>query len=346
MSVWDPVVEFQFKHTGSQAAGEEWVCPDAYELPPNEVLEIFRLELIPPVNADTGLIRKFRYVTLMIEGREYETLRINSVMAPLEHQANVGVAVDFGIPYLHRPITGIIPGPLEGTCPKVARGQTLSVKTVADEAISEPYTIVLKAARVRGQDMLLEKVGTPVVSGIIELDNERYVKEPVPVSLETWNELPGGLAQKKPQVFPWFTYARNKADTTPNQWYDFEYYAKVNYDWMNLSWNLVNKENAYIVTHLGVIPHSNSKAVRFYVEGRITMPEFTTRPLPEKNFFPPAMYYDTSVNANIKLAGPKKLIKSFLFHGVKGGIQVIDNGTAIPANGVELHVYGVKVVLR
>jgi len=40
------------------------------------------------------------------------------------------------------------------------------------------------------------------------------------------------------------------------------------------------------------------------------------------------------------------LIKPFLFHGVKGGIQILDNGTPIPADGVELHVYGVKFVLK
>jgi hypothetical protein len=343
--VFDPVIELQFKHTGSQSAGEEWIS-SAYTLPPDEVLEIFRLEIIPPVDASTGLIRKLRYVTLMIEDREYESLRINSVMAPLEHQLNAGVAVDFGIPYLHRPITGRIPSPLEGVCPKVARGQRLAVKTVADEAITEDYTIVLKAARVRGASKLLEVAGVSSVSVGFTLDTDFYSKSPVPVSLDTFDELPGGLRQSKPQIFPWFTYARNKVPTTPNTWYEFDYDAYAAYPWMELTWNLVNKENAYLVQALGVIPHSNSKSLRLYIEGRITNPEFTTRPLPEKNFFPPPMYYDSSVNADLKRAGPKFLAKPFLFHGVKGAIQVIDNGTSIPANGVELMVWGVKFVLR
>jgi hypothetical protein len=40
------------------------------------------------------------------------------------------------------------------------------------------------------------------------------------------------------------------------------------------------------------------------------------------------------------------LKKPFLFHGVKGGIQVVDNGTAIPANGIEVMVWGTKFILK
>jgi hypothetical protein len=345
MSVYDPIIELRFKHTGTQNAGAEWVSSDVYETAPDEVLEIFRLELIPPVNSDTGIIQKLKYVTLMIDGKEYEPLRINSVMCPVESQTYVTRAIDLGIPYLHRPLTGIIPTSIEGTCPKVARGQPLAIKTVAEDTITGDYQIILKAARIKGAGKLVEVVGTPVVDATFYLNGETYSKS-VPVSLETFDELPGGLRQSKPQIFPWFTYARNSQATTVNQWYDFEYYSKVESMWMDLSWNLVNKEAAYLVNYFGVIPHANSKSARFYIEGRITNPEFYIRPLPELNFFPPAMYYDMSVNNSINWAGPRKLIKPFLFHGVKGGIQVIDNGTQIPQNGVELHVYGVKFVLR
>jgi len=344
MSVWDPVFEISFKHTGSQAAGEEWVS-DAYTLPPDEVLEIYRLELIPPVDTSTGRIRRLRYVTIMVDGKEYDTLRINSVMAPADHPNNPSVAVDFGVPYLWRPITGVLPSAVDGVCPKVARGQRLQVKVVADEAISEDYQIILKTARVRGASKLIEVVGASVVDASFSLDADYFPKS-VPVSLERWNELPGGLAQSKPMIMPWFTYARNAVATTVNQWYDFEYPSKATWDWMNLSWNLVNKDSAYLVKALGVIPHDNSKALRLYIEGRITNPEFITRPLPERNYFPPALFYDTNTNVAVKKLGPKFLHKPFLFHGVKGGIQIIDNGTSIPAGGVEVHVYGVKFILR
>jgi hypothetical protein len=347
MSVWDPEIELKFKHTGAQAAGEEWLS-SAYELPPNEVLEIFRIEVIPPVDSDTGLIKKLRYITLVIGGNEYETLRINSIMLPAESQLNVGLAVDLGVPYLHFPITGRIPSAIEATCPKVRRGETVAVKTVADEAIAsgQDYSIVLRAARVREESKLAEVMPSRVVVPSFTLNSDTYTGPAVTVTMDSFDELPGGLRQSKPQIFPWLTYARNKVASTPNTWYDLTYDSYAAYPWMQLSWNLVNKEKAYLVKMLGVIPDANSKSVRLYTEGRVTNPEFATRPLPEQNYFMPAQFYDTTVNNSLKVAGPKPLPKPYLFHGVKGGIQFIDNGSAIPIGGIELMVYGTIFVLR
>jgi len=347
VSVWDPKIELVFTHTIAQAAGEEWVSP-VYTLPPDEVLEIYRMEIIPPVDATTGIIKKLRYATIMIDGKEVEPIKVNSIMLPAEHQYNVGIAIDFGVPYLHRPITGIIPSPVDATCPKAKKGQTVGVKTVADEAIADtqPYTIILKAARVKKEEKLREIVGVPMISVGFTLDADSYMKPPITVSLDTFDELPGGLAQSKPQIFPFFTWATNKVATTPNTWYDFDYPASVAHSWQNLSWNLVNKTEAYLIKYLAVIPHANSKAARLFTEGRITNPEYTTRPLPERNVFYPPMYYDTSVNAALKIAGPVPIKPPYLYHGVKGGIQIIDNGTSIPTGGVIVEVYGVKFVLK
>jgi hypothetical protein len=341
--VWDPVVEFRVDFSGTQAAGEEKVA-SVYSTSPDEVLEVFRIELIPPVDTTAKAVKKLRYVTLVINGREYDTIRINSVMAPLEHPNNAGVAVDLGVPILHRPILGQLPSIVDITCPKVARGQSLAVKTVADENITQPYSVILKCARVKGRSKLMEIVGPYAGSARIELDGDTYIKDVPFPSLETFDELPGGLAQSKPQILPWVTYARNVKATTVNQWYDFEYDSGVKYQWMDLSFNLANKDEAYIVKALGVIPHANSKALRLFADGRITNPEFSIKS--DYNFFYPPMYYDTDANAAMKRAGPVFLKKPFLFHGVKGGIQVIDNGTAIPADGIEVMVWGTKFILK
>jgi len=347
MSVWDPEIVLEFKHAGeAQAAGEEWRS-SPYELPPDEVLEVFRIEVIPPVDTSTNKIKKLRYVTLMADETEFDTIRINSIMMPCEHHANIVRAVDLGVPYLHRPITGVVPTPIEGTCPKFRRGTKLYVKVVPDENITsdDVYKVILKAARVRGLDKLREVIGGTVTLGFT-LDGDNYPKAPLLPTLENFDELPGGLRQAKPQVFPWITYARNKVATTPNEWYEF-LPDKVSQPWMQLGWNLVQKEVAYMVNYIGVIPHANSKAVRLFCESRITNPEFPTRPLPEYNYFMPAMFYDTTVNEALKNAGPRKLRAGYcLFHGVKGGIQVVDNGTAIPENGIEIMVYGKKFILK
>jgi len=345
--VWDPVVEFRVDFSGTQAAGEEKVA-SVYSTSPDEVLEVFRIELIPPVDTSVtpNVVKKLRYVTLVINGKEYDTIRINSVMAPLEQPNNAGVAVDLGVPILHRPILGYLPSIVDATCPKVARGQSLVVKTVADENITQSYSVILKCARVKGRSKLMEIIGPSYAPGAarIELDGDLYIKNMPLLSLETFDELPGGLAQSKPQILPWVTYARNVKDTTVNQWYDFEYDSGVKYQWMDLSFNLADKSEAYLVKALGVIPNANSKALRLFVDGRITNPEFSIKT--DYNFFYPPMYYDTDANAAMKRAGPVFLKKPFLFHGVKGGIQIIDNGTAIPANGIEVMVWGTKFILK
>ena len=345
MGVFDPVVELKAVFSSPSLSTGAETTKSVYEVAPNEVLEVFRIEIVPPVDTSTGAVKKLREVGLLINGEKYPYIHANSVMLPLEHPSNAGKAVDLGVPILWSRLLGRVPTPIETTTVKLKEGDTLGVYAVADESITQDFEIVIKAARVRGADVLAREAPA-TYSVTFSLDGDVYTKPAIPVSPATFDELPGGKAQSKPAIYPWVTYARNAQATTANQWYAFDYPTYVSYEWQKLHWNLVNKTQAYLVKYLGVIPHSNSKALRLYVEGRETNPEFITRPLPEQNFFPPAMFYDTTVNADLKHAGPKELFPHRLFHGVKGGIQVVDNGTSIPANGVEVHVYGVLFVMR
>ena len=344
MGVFDPIIELKAKFTGvSLSAGEEKTA-DVYECSPDEVVEVFRIEVIPPVDTSTGTIKKLKEVGIMINGEKYPYIHANSVMLPLEHPNNAGKAVDLGTPITWSGLLGGQPPAFESATVKLKEGDSLGVYVVAEEAITQDFEIVIKASRVRGRDVLARVAGGSYTVRFW-LDGDWYEKT-VAISPETFNELPGGVAQSKPAIYPWIIYARNKQATTVNTWYDFKYPDFVSYEWQNLSFNLVQKSKAYLIKYLGVIPHANMKAVRFYKEGRETNPEYIVRPLPEQNFFPPAMFYDTSTNAGLKHAGPKKLFPEVLYHGVKGGVQVIDNGTSIPANGVEVHVYGIVFELK
>lgn len=345
MGVFDPIIELRAKFTGvSLSAGQE-VTADVFECSPNEVLEVFRIEVVPPVDTSTGTIKKLREVGLLVNGEKFPYIHANSVMLPLEHPNNVGKAVDLGVPITWTSLLGKQPSIFESTTVKLKEGDTLGVYAVADEAITQNFEVVIKASRVRGADVLARVTGG-VYTISFALDNDVFTKQAITITPSTFNELPGGKAQSKPAIYPWVIYARNSKATTPNVWYDFKYPDFVGFEWQNISFNLVNKSKAYLIKYLGVIPHSNMKAVRFFKEGRETNPEYVVRPLPEQNFFPPAMFYDTNVNAGLKHAGPKKLFPEMLYHGVKGGVQVIDNGTSIPANGVEVHVYGIVFELK
>jgi len=340
MPVFDPKIELKAEFTGVSLSAGEYTTKDVYEVSPNEVLEVYRMEIIPPVDTSTGTIKKLREVTLLINGEEYPHVHPNSVMLPMEHPNNAGIAIDLGVPVLHSALIGRQPSAIENTTIKLKEGDTLAVKATADESISQDFTVRLIASRVRGADELRRQAGASYTVSF-NLNGDIYSKPAVPIRPDTFDRLPGGKAQEKPAIYPWIIYARNKKATTANQWYSFDYPEFVTYEWQKLHWNLVRELRAYLIKYLGVMPNTNSKAVRFYIEGRETNPEFTTRPLPEENFFYPAMFYDVSVNAELKRAGPVAVEPPRLFHKVKGGVQIIDNGTSIPANGVELHVYGV-----
>ena len=347
--VWDPVVIYKETNsapssTTPQTAGTQWVST-GFELGPNEVAEIFRIEFIPPVSS-TGFIEAAR-LEILIDSKPVDGLNIYSTMIPADHPYNPSVAIDLGKAILHQPITGVFPSAIDNTTIKVKPRQRVQVRVTALDNIDAPYSVILKYARVRGENKLRAVAGGMSMFGSFLLDTDRYDKGVIPISIDTWDQLPGGIAQSKPLITPWFTYAINSKATTPNQWYEFSYSAgTVSDQFQTLSWNLVDKTEAYLVKAIGVHPHDNALALRLYVEGRITNPEFPIRPLPEYNYFIPALFRDTNINKALKFAGPRFLAKPFLFHNVKGGIQIRDNGTSIPANGIRIEVYGVKFVLR
>jgi len=349
MGVFDPVIELKATWRSPNLSAGQETSKSLYEVSPDEVLEIFRIEIVPPVDTSTGTVKKLREVGLIINGEKFPYIHANSVMLPLEHPYNAGKAIDLGVPILHSRLMGRLPTPIETTTVKLKEGDSLGVYVVADEAITQDFEVRILAARARGDDVIRRETLGGMFDFSFSLDTDLYSAGVKRIDSSTFNELPGGTGQGKPAIYPWITYARNAQATTPNQWYDFKYPNYVHYEWQNLSWNLVNKDKAYLIRYLGVIPHSNSKATRIYVEGRETNPEYITRPLPEQNFFYPAMTYDTSVNANMRRAGPVPVPPvgvGRLIHGVKGGIQHLDNGTSIPADGVEIHVYGVVFILK
>jgi hypothetical protein len=347
MGVWDPEIEITFRLAGPASAGAELIS-SAYELPPKEVIEVYRIEVVPPVDTETGRIKRLRYVTVRASGKEFDTIRINSVMAPAEAHQNLAVALNLGVPLLHAPVTGRIPSAVENTTLKFKPGDTIDVKIVPDEALTadDAITVKLKAARVRDEDVLRSVVGISTFSKIVFLDTDTYSAPPISISLDTFDELPGGLRQSKPVIKPWIVWATNKVATTPNTPYEFVYDRTADYDWMTLAWNLVNRDVAYLVYAVAVWPHDNSKSVIFDVVGRETTLEYPTRPLPEINWAMPPMFYNTDVNRDLRRAGPRILAKPFLFHSVKGGIKILDNGTSIPARSVEVAVWGAKFELK
>jgi len=346
---WDPAAEVIATISGPISKGAS-VTQAVYEVPPYEVVEVYKIMCIPFTD-DTGKIYD-AMIEIGADSEFYPTIHIDSTMMPADHPLNPSVAIDLGVPLLHYPITGRVPSPFEATTLKFKPGQKITIKVTAREDIPSGLSmqVILRFARLRVargfEYRLRDIVGTPVYNPSFELHGDMYIKPPIPIDFDRWDELPGGLRQSKPKIDPWVTFALNKVATTPNKEYYFDYPDFVDETWMDLSWNLINKEEAYLIKAIGVHPHDNLLKTIIYVEGRPTRLEFYTRPLPGYNYFFPAMTFDANVNKNLKRGGPRMLDKPYLFHGVKGGIAILDNGTSVPAYGVRVQIYGVKFTLR
>lgn len=340
--VWDPEV-FAYESVPSLNANQTWLS-SGYRVPPGEVVEVYSVEVIPPVDTTTNTVKR-ALIEVLVNSEPVDGLKLSTLMAPYRQPQLPSAALWLGKPLLHRPLTGALPAPHEATAVKAKEGDLVQLRVTALETLPG-FTVVWRMARCRGQSKLREVVGVDYYPVAFTLDGDTYTKPPVPVTVSEWDALPGGRRQAKPAIFAWRTFATNSKATTPNTWYSFEYPYGVASDWMNLSWNLVGKDKAYYLTHAGVQTHSNAKAIRFYVEGRPTNPEWPIRPLPEPNEFLPALFVDNSLNEQLRWSGPGKLPAPWLAHGVNAAIQVIDNGTPIPAGGIEIEVYGTLFVLK
>jgi hypothetical protein len=344
MSVWDPYVTAKvvgnYSSTSPLSAGTSFTAP-IYTVGSDEVAEVFRIEYAPPVS--NGVVQK-TLLEILVNDKPIDSLKISSTMLPISSTRST-VAIDLGKALLHAPIKGV-PSPLENTTIKAKVNDVISVKVTAIDTVTAPFMVYIKFARAIGRGKLSEVVPIGAYAKTFSINGDVYTGRAVPISQETWNELPGGVAQDKPQIFPFAVYSLNKNATTVNKEYSLSYPDNVAELWQQLFWKLADKREAYIITHLGVHPNANQKATRFFIDTRLTNPWFDTAPLPYYNEFLPASSYDDNVNANANKLGPKKIEPPFVFHGVTGGIQILDNGTSIPANGVEVNAYGVKLVLR
>jgi hypothetical protein len=342
--VWDPKVTAKVTATYSSESplsnGTQFSAP-IYTVGSDEVIEIYRIEYSPPIS-DTTLQKTL--LEIAINDRVIDSIKIASNMMPIK-SINAGLAVDLGKPLLHAPISGV-PLPIENTTIKAKVDDVIKVIVTALEDVTAPFKIYIKFARVIGKSKLTSVVPIAAMPKRVELLGDVYDGRAVPISVETWNELPGGNAQEKPQIFPFITWSTNKNATTPNKEYSFSYPDNVDNQWQALFWKLSEKREAYIFNYLGVHPHANQIATRFFVDTRFTNPWFDTLPQPDYNEFIPASFFDNSVNTDAKRLGPTAIVPPFLFHGVTGGIQILDNGTAIPAYGVQVDAYGVKIVLK
>jgi hypothetical protein len=351
----------------------------AFALDNESVAEISGIELFGPYDGNKR--QKFLYVTPVIDGKEAESIRINELMAPGAIPGRRDVLAESGFRFGHactnlgKPL--LAGGMPEEATPKIGPGETLSLKvygaltTDGGTSLTQPMRARVWMLQVKGEEKLRSLLehfhgsnkqgATGLYSGgqldcgftIGDLENvetmppkpfEKKVGASGGFRLGDWTRVHGGNDCDKPKVQNFITYAQNMAASVGNSWLQFTQDGqRVGADWQVLSYNL-DKRDAIKVTHIGVKSHKNLKYVRLARSGRaidyIHEVMLGSNPLE----MPAGRYIEHETH------GPAKLPRSFLLWNDQGGVEVLDNGTSIPAwsasnEGVMVALYGKKYEL-
>lgn len=172
------------------------------------------------------------------------------------------------------------------------------------------------------------------------------VQKRVPLDINNWEKLNGGPRCAAPFVSRWIGYCRPSAATTVNTWFTPETdNRKVVEKEQELAWNLPATE-AIQINHMGIVPHSNLRWMRFTKPGRMVNPQIKVDS--SYNFLAVPQLYDYS--ASQPTHGPSQLSPTYYLRGEKGSIDFRDTGTAVPAwasgtRGLDVAFWGNKFYL-
>jgi len=346
---------------------------EARELDNDSVLELAGLEFLGPVSA-AGARQPIESVEILIDGSVVDDIVFNDLMAPAYNAATMnrnpffggvgkyvmqpeGFCFNLGVPLL---MGG---GPMSA-CPKVGPKETLGFRVKAPKAAENGGDVtndmIIRASLVEAKtrevvERTLNAYGS-AAGGSVEQsfevvnmsNNDSFtVSKSVPLDLNMWTSLYGGQAAAKPYVTNYITYAKNAIATTTNTSYQFTRSGRyVLHDYMDLSWNL-DRTEAVQVTHVAVSDIANMKQMRMYVSGRESPGNDWHVTKLGNNMFP--MPLDATAAQKIYV-GPTALPKPELIYNQKAYLEIMDDGTQIPAwaatvTGAMVSVWGNKFEL-
>jgi len=390
--IWRPVdFIFDFATTGLAAGGSAvtgasanyfWRADNtqsssAFALDNESVAEISGIELFGPYVGNRR--QKIRYVTMMIDGKEQESIRINELMAPGvtsgQHDPLQAAGMRFGHAAINLGKPILAGGLPEDATPKIGPGETLTLKVQAElaanggEALSQPMRARVWILQTKGEEKLRSLLeyyhgqkGTGLYQGgsldcgfvlgdLEEMDAmpiksfEKKVGASGGFRLGDWTRIHGGNDCDKPKITNFITYGQNSANTTTNSWYQLTQDGqRVNEDWQVMRYNF-DRRDALKITHVGVKPHKDLRYIRLGRSGRaidyIHEVQIASNPL----MLPAGKYVDWPNNV-----GPTKLPRSFVIWNEIGTVEAEDNGTSVSAwsasnEGFLIALYGKKYEL-
>lgn len=221
------------------------------------------------------------------------------------------ILYDFKVNYYYNmlPFAQIHPGkrPMNRFEPsiKINKGRELILRFVAGPtAVSKPY-YVRPVGILYDEDEVREKFG---------IDD--------PTDFET---LEGGINQGREKVEPFIKFGTNKNATSVGEWYDVD----------DLSFRIYAHQELEIIA-IGCVPHSNQDKVQIAnIDRTIVAAERPWLTTTEVNELPWGNAWQDSGPYVL----PEELRPIFTDDYIR--VQVKDNGTSIPANGVKIWIKGI-----
>jgi hypothetical protein len=283
--------------------------------------------------------------------------------------------INFGMPML-------LGGRPEEACPKIAPGQSVEIEVTAPPTaeggatLDQDMKVRLWVAKVQGVQKLKDTLkfqsaytkqgyydGNVVNCNFDFGDLEVHEKLPVRTTLtnnpiknpipetgsfdpaDHWSKLPGGVGQDKPTLHVFSVFAKQMADTSVNEYYQFVTHSQQVQDKSyELYWDF-KKGDALKITHLGF--KQPAVGTINYMWLRRSGREIETIYDAQSGSCPFSMPRERDPNTFV-YAGPTKLPKPFIVWNEIASIEIKDNATAVDgwsslnANGAGVYVRGVR----
>lgn len=249
-----------FLHTGPQDPGTEWrPSPQEgnAELDTREVAEIVFVEVFPPIAPD-GSVEDLHSIRIVLDGKDTRAYvwlsgRHDSLMTPPMQRLFGGGVVAFG-KGLRSALNEPVPE-LANTTLKYAKHVTV-VTTAGAAQVTQPYRIRLWGYRYSENDLAVINGFMPGNVTINDTLRQRQLVVPrraLPVTPETWTQLPGGMDQAMPKIMPFWRFARNAQVVSIARPYEFRFETGgVSEPEQNLHFPFDTEPHALILRGLGV----------------------------------------------------------------------------------------------
>lgn len=323
----------------------------------NEVIEVFKVELIPPKNAN-GSLQDFDYLRLWDGESYYPHIRYREFMMGYFGPDNHLTTPMLGTPVLSGNANPD-QNPIATATPKYGTDTVVSPAIQNNgTAITDSFRVRYHVYRWRGTDdefssFFSNAYGSTTFNQNIRMSNPytgaaRTYNRSSPVRIQRgadggalgqWTKLTGGIDQELPKVFPWIGYTENNNATRANREYEFTTRNdRVDDTWNRLEFDFTDQKKAVFFDSLQVNEPANLSEGVLAINERDEDPrvQLTPNSAHELPILRPrdGSGRDEYGNDQIPVDLSERFGRRQVLWDDGGGFRVQDDGTSIPAGDI------------